>query len=290
MPTTIETRTVEAPGATLTYDIHPAAGPESAVPLFIFGSPMEAAAFATLAGHFTDRTVLTYDPRGTGRSPQADPVAEADPRIHAADLQRVLDAAVTGPVDVFATSGGAVNALAWIARHRPAVRILVAHEPPTAQFLPDRENVLAVTADIADTYQRAGEGAGMAKFIALVSQQGPLSADYLDSPAPDPAAFGLPAEDDGSRSNPLLGLNMRTCSAYDHDTAALRDSGTRIVLATGATSGAEFAARAAIAFATAVGLEHVQLPGGHTGFLGGEYGQTGEPEAFAAALHRLLDS
>ena len=33
--------------------------------LFLTASPMAAAGFGTLAGHFTDRTVITYDPRGS---------------------------------------------------------------------------------------------------------------------------------------------------------------------------------------------------------------------------------
>jgi pimeloyl-ACP methyl ester carboxylesterase len=44
---------------------------------------------------------------------------------------------------MFASSGGAVNALALVARHPEQVRTLVAHEPPAAQVLPDREAVLA---------------------------------------------------------------------------------------------------------------------------------------------------
>ncbi|MEU4315880.1 alpha/beta hydrolase [Nocardia sp. NPDC024068] len=287
--TVTDTRTLSVPGATVTYDVHPAATASAHPPLLVFGSPMEAAAFGTLIGHFTDRTVLTYDPRGTGRSPQDDPLAAGDPARHAADLQAVLDDAGVGPVDIFATSGGAVNALAWIAGHRPKVRTLVAHEPPTAQFSPDREIVESVVADIADTYQAHGEGPAMAKFIALVSAEGPLPPTYLDAPAPDPAAFGLPAEDDGSRTSALLGLNMRTCTPYVHDLDALGGAATRVVIATGAGSGQQFAARGAEAFAVAAGLEQVVLPGDHTGFLGGEYGQYGEPDAFAAALHQILD-
>src|SRR3712207_7755730 len=34
------------------------------IPLFLIGSPMGAAGFGTLAGHFSDRTLITYDPRG----------------------------------------------------------------------------------------------------------------------------------------------------------------------------------------------------------------------------------
>ncbi|HEX7197347.1 MAG TPA: alpha/beta hydrolase, partial [Candidatus Limnocylindria bacterium] len=56
------TRTLEAPGATLTYDVRPG-GDGDTPPLFLIGSPMGAAGFGTLAGHFPDRTVITYDPR-----------------------------------------------------------------------------------------------------------------------------------------------------------------------------------------------------------------------------------
>ena len=57
-------------------------------------------------------------------------------------------------MDIFASSGGAVNALALVARHPEQVRTLVAHEPPAAQELPDREAALAACADIHETYQR----------------------------------------------------------------------------------------------------------------------------------------
>ena len=78
-----------------------------------------------------------------------------------------------GPVDIFASSGGAVNALALVARHPEQVRTLVAHEPPAAQELPDREPVLAACEGIHETYLREGFGPAMAKFIALVSYAGP---------------------------------------------------------------------------------------------------------------------
>jgi hypothetical protein len=38
-----------------------------------------------------------------------------------------------------------------------------------------------------------------------------------------------------------------------------------------------------------LGKPLVTLPSDHGGFLGGEYGQTGDPEAFAAALRKVLD-
>ena len=154
-------------------------------------------------------------------------------------------------------------------------------------MLPDREAALAACVDIHETYQRSGFGPAMAKFIALVSHQGPIPADFADRPAPDPATFGLPTEDDGSRDDPLLGQNMVSCTPYQHDFDALRAASTRIVIGVGAKSG-QLAGRAALAVAERLGTTPVTFPGGHDGFLGGEYGQTGEPDAFAATLRQVL--
>ncbi|WP_405791498.1 alpha/beta hydrolase [Streptomyces sp. NBC_00029] len=287
------TRTLESDGATLAYDVRAAdagvAGGVRPTPLFLIGSPMDASGFGTLASHFTDRTVLTYDPRGAGRSIRTDGASENLPQEHAEDLRRVIEAAGTGPVDVFASSGGAVNALALIARHPDLVRTLVAHEPPAAQVLPDREAVLEVCADIHATYLRAGTGPAMAKFIAAASRKGPFPADWQDEPAPEPAAFGLPTEDDGTRGDPLLGQNMRGCTSYRPEFEALRAAETRIVVAVGKESEGQFPARAAVGVAEQLGTELTLFPGDHGGFLGGEYGQHGEPEAFAQALRGVLE-
>src|SRR5829696_6160887 len=185
------TQTLDAPGAVLTYDVRP--NPDTTEPpLMLIGSPMGAGGFATLAGHFADRTVVTYDPRGVERSHKADDSTESTPEQHADDVSRIIAALDSGPVDLFASSGGAVNALALVARHPEQVRTLVAHEPPAAAVLPDREFALAANRDIHQTYLRSGLGLAMAKFIAIASHKGPIPADYLERPAPDPAMFGLP--------------------------------------------------------------------------------------------------
>lgn len=281
------THTLDVPGALLAYDVR--TGESDAEPvLLLIGSPMGAAGFGTLSGHFPDRTVVTYDPRGVERSERTDGATEATPDEHADDLHRLISALDAGPVDIFASSGGAVNALALVARHPEQVRTLVAHESPAAQVLPDREQVLAACVDIHETYQRDGFGPAMAKFIALVSHEGPLPADYSERPAPDPAMFGLPTEDDGSRDDPLLGQNIPSGNAYVHDFDALRAAPTRVVIAVGAESGRAMAGRAATAIAERLGTTPVTFPGGHDGFLGGEYGQMGEPHAFAATLSLVL--
>jgi hypothetical protein len=58
----------------------------------MIGSPMGGAGFGTLATHFADRTVVTYDPRGVERSERTDPDLEVTPEVHAADVRAVIEA------------------------------------------------------------------------------------------------------------------------------------------------------------------------------------------------------
>src|SRR6188472_1139273 len=135
------TRTLDVPGATLTYDVRPN-DQTTEPPLFLIGSPMGAGGFGTLAGHFPDRTIITYDPRGSERSELDVPTNPPTPEDHGDDLHRIIQE-VGGPVDLFASSGGAVNALALVAKHPNDVRTLIAHEPPLPAVLPDRDAALA---------------------------------------------------------------------------------------------------------------------------------------------------
>src|SRR5918996_503545 len=158
-----KTQTLDVPGATLAYDIREAE-PETTEPvLFMIASPMDASGFTSLAPHFSDRTLVTYDPRGVSRSKVSDDATRPTPQEHADDLDRLISALDAGPVDIFASSGGAINALALVAQHPEQVRILVAHEPPAATVLPDRAEALAAAADVQETYEREGTGPAMAK-------------------------------------------------------------------------------------------------------------------------------
>jgi pimeloyl-ACP methyl ester carboxylesterase len=282
------TQTLEVSGATLTYDVR--RNDTSTEPiLFLIASPMAAAGFGTMAGHFTDRTVATYDPRGSERSQLTEPTNPPTPADHAADLHRIIQELGGGPVDMFASSGGAVNALALVAAHPADVRTLVAHEPPLPTLLPDRDAALAAARAVHKTYEQRGWGAGMAHFIAVVSHRGEFPADFAQQPGPDPAMFGMPTEDDGTRTDPLLGLTLVGSIGYEPDFDALREASTRIVMAAGEESDGELANRGAHAVAERLGAEPVAFPSDHGGFLGGEYGQTGDPDAFAAKLRDVLD-
>jgi hypothetical protein len=125
----------------------------------------------------------------------------------------------------------------------------------------------------------------MAQFIAVASHQGPFTAETAGQPAPDPAMFGMPTEDDGSRTDPMLGQHMITSTRYEPDVAALGSASTPIVLAAGEESEGQMAYRGAFAVAERLDTKPVLFPSGHGGFLGDEYGQ---PDAFAAKLREVL--
>ena len=253
----------------------------------MIGSPMGAAGFTTLASHFPDRTVVTYDPRGVERSERSDPSPTSTPQQHADDVHRVIEAVGRGPVDLVASSGGAVNALELVAQHPDDVRTLVAHEPPLAALVEDREAAVAACQDIHDTYLRDGMGTAMAKFIAIVSHRGPVPADFAEQPV-DPSVFGLPTDDDGNRDDALLGQNLLSCTTHEPDLDAVGAASTRVVIAVGEESEGQLARRGGEAVAARLGIPVTVFPGDHAGFLGGEYGQTGAPDAFAARLREVL--
>lgn len=281
------THTLAVPGATLVYDIHEPETPSDRRPLFIFGSPMGASGFEQLVGHFTDRTVITYDPRGMERSTR-EGGSDLTVEVHAEDYHRVVEAVGLGPVDAFGSSGGGMCGLHWVVAHPEDVRTFVAHEPPVTTLLEDREMAMKANADIVETYQRDGFGPAMAKFIQLVMHQGPLPDDYLDRPAPDPAQFGLPSEDDGSRDDLLLSGNL-AMPPFEPDAQALRASPVRIVPAIGALGEGGLARRGGEAVARLLGVAPVVFPGDHGGFTANEWSPHNDPAAFAATLREVLD-
>ncbi|MGY1719363.1 MULTISPECIES: alpha/beta fold hydrolase [unclassified Blastococcus] len=280
------TLSLPVPGATLVYDVRgPLPAEDGQPPLLMIGQPMDASGFGTLAGLFPERTVVTVDPRGLGRSTRTDGRTDHDPARQAEDLHLLVEALGAGPVDVFASSGGAVTALAWVAEHPGDVRTLVAHEPPILSVLPDAEQAFAAERQVQLTYDKSGWGAGMAAFIALTSWQGEFTDEIA---APDPAVFGLPAEDDGSRTDPLLSGASNAVTAFRPDAEALRSAASRVVIAAGTESQGTVTWRTAEATARLLGSELAVFPSHHGGFMGGEFGQPGQPEEFAARLREVL--
>jgi pimeloyl-ACP methyl ester carboxylesterase len=282
--------TLETAEADIVYDVHgPLSTADGRPPLFMIAQPMDATGFATLASYFPDRTVVTYDPRGLGRSVRKDGRVENTPTLQAADVHAVIEALGIGPVEMFASSGGAVTALALVTAHPDDLTTLVAHEPPIIPVLPDAEAAERARAGFRDIYEAKGAGAGMAAFIAMTSWRGEFTDEYFSQPAPDPAQFGMPTEDDGRRDDPLLSDRSWAITGYRPDVDTLAAAPTRIVIAVGEESLGTFTGRAAVATAELLGQQPAVFPSHHGGFMGGEYGYAGQPEAFARKLREVLD-
>ncbi len=279
MPTTLASHTLDVPGARLYYETR-GSGPVLAV----IGLPMTGTGFEHLAGHLADHfTVVTYDPRGFGRSTVEDPDEDATPEVTADDVHRVLADVTSEPALVFGSSGGAVTGLALAAAHPEQVRVLVAHEPPVVRMLPDAEQALASARDIYDTYRADGAGPAFGKFLAFAG---------FDMPQPDPAAPPPPppSEQDQADGERMLAHSLLPVTGYRPDVAALLAPPPRVVVAGGAASTTEHLAyRTAVALADALGTEVALFPGGHGGFIDPEMSPGGSPQEFARVLREVLD-
>jgi pimeloyl-ACP methyl ester carboxylesterase len=283
-------QTLETIEADIVYDVDgPLPTADGRPPLFMIGQPMVASGFGALASQFPDRTVVRYDPRGLGRSTRKDGRVDHSPTVQANDVDAVIEALGAGPVEMFASSGGAVTALALVAAYPDDVVTLVAHEPPLIPVLPDAEAAELALARVRDAYEANGSNAGMAAFIAMTSWRGEFTDEYFAQPPADPLAFGMSTEDDGSREDPVLSDRSRAVSSYHPDVDALAAAPTRVVIAVGEESEGTFTGRTAVATAELLGQQVTVFPSHHGGFLGGESRYAGQPEAFARKLRHVLD-
>jgi pimeloyl-ACP methyl ester carboxylesterase len=277
--------------ADLAYDVHgPLPTGDGRPPLVMIGQPMDASGFGALVAQFPDRTVVTYDPRGLRRSVRRDGRVDQRPEVQAEDVHDLIEHLGAGPVDLFGSSGGAVTALALVAAHPDDVRVLVAHEPPLLTLLPDADRAERAFDDVRAAYDARGFGAGMAAFIALTSWTGEYDDVYFAAPPADPAAFGMPTDDDGSRDDPLLSDRAVAIVRYRPDVDALATAPTRIVIGVGEESMGTFTGRTSIATAELLGQAATVFPSHHGGFMGGEHGYAGQPEAFGRTLREVLEA
>ncbi|WP_232820350.1 alpha/beta fold hydrolase [Brachybacterium sp. YJGR34] len=281
-------RVLTLPDAEIVHHLHgPVPSADGDPVLLMIGQPMTSEGFSELADAMPGRSVVTYDPRGLGESTRSDGSDVNDPRIQAEDLHALIGE-LGGPVDVFGSSGGAVAGLALVAAHPEDVRVLVAHEPPVLGVLPDAEAAEQANAAVGRAYQEQGWGAGMAAFLGMAMWQGEFTEEYAARPLPDPAAFGLPVEDDGSRDDPLLSGTSAPVTGFRPDLDTLRASTSTIVIAVGEQTGQALTARTARALAALLGQEAVVFPGDHGGFTRQSPDGPGDPVAFADRLREVI--
>lgn len=79
--------TLELSEVDLVYDVHgPLPTVDGRPPLMMIGQPMDASGFQAQVKLFDDRTVVTYDPRGLGRSTRKDGRVTNEPETQAEDV------------------------------------------------------------------------------------------------------------------------------------------------------------------------------------------------------------
>ena len=198
---TLRTHTLDAPGVTLTYDVRGdlAAATADRPALLLVGSPDDRRG-ASAPSRRTSPTGRWSPTTPAGPAAAPAPTAPPSPRPSSTrdDLGRVVEALGAGPVDLFATSGGAVNALALVDRPpRPGAH--PRRPRAAARGLPagPRGRCSRPTVDIGETYQRDGFGPAMAKFTVLVMVRGPAARVVRRRAGARPR--GLRAPDRGRR-------------------------------------------------------------------------------------------
>jgi pimeloyl-ACP methyl ester carboxylesterase len=265
--------TLDVPGARLYYERR-GSGPL----LMLIGSPMDSSGFAGLAGALADDyTVVTYDPRGTGKSSREDNGQDVTPEQQADDVHRLLAALGGEPADVFGSSGGAVVGLALASAHPGPVRTLVAHEPPLIELLPDSAQLRAEVQDICDTYRAGEPDQAMGKFMAHAGIGNPAEGEGAPQWEPSPEQIARMRATTGY----FLAHLLRPTTSYRPDLPALRAAPTRIVVGAGTTSKGQLANRAAVALSAELGTPVAEFPGDHGGF-------AALPEQFALVLDQVL--
>jgi pimeloyl-ACP methyl ester carboxylesterase len=287
---------LDVPGGRLYYEVR-GSGPL----LLVIGQPMTSAPFGPLADLLAaDHTVVTYDPHGLGASTVEDPSFDVTPEIEADDLAYIINTVGGDRADVFGSSGGAIAALAFAARHPDKAGTVIAHEPPVTELLPDAPQIRTAVDDIDETYRAYGSGAAWGKFVSLVMHDGPVTeAGARPAAWPPAGSDGEEAQtqggedSDGVEAPPeasakqqaddeLFFLRMlKPFTRYQPPVAVLSSGGPRVIVAVGATSGSELARRSAEALAERLGTSPIVFPGDHGGFMA-------NPAAFAGTIRQVL--
>ncbi|MGC4939148.1 alpha/beta hydrolase [Kribbella sp. DT2] len=275
--TTKTVNKLAVPGATLHYEVT-GSGP---VLLLIAGGFTDGGIFDSIVGQLAaDYTVITYDPRGNSRSPYDGKATDERVDRSAEDALALIDAVGGGEAAyVFGSSSGAITGLELIARHPDRVRMLIAHEPPAVDVLPDATTAHAFFEDVHSTYTTDGPVPALHLFA------GGLGLDEDDQPAPEDLRpeYRHAVERMMGNTNTFFAHKLLPFTRYRPDLDALREIAAKIVPAAGADSAEHLPARPIAVIADEVGWPVVTFPGGHTGY-------ASHPAQFATLLSRLLES
>jgi pimeloyl-ACP methyl ester carboxylesterase len=267
---------VAVPGAALYYEVT-GSGP---VLLLIPGGGTDAAVFDGIVPQLAAQyTVVAYDPRGNSRSPYDGEPVDERVDIAAEDALAVLDAVAGGEsAYVFGSSSGAITAMELLIRHPDRIRLLIAHEPPAIELLPDATEARAFFRSVYDTYRRDGRLAADKLFFGGIG----MDEDEQLPPTEElPPEFREVAERMDANGEIFYAHKLLPFTSYLPDVAALVALEDKFVPAVGSESSKVLPAEPILALAERVGWDVVAFPGGHGGY-------ATDPFEFATLLQRVL--
>jgi pimeloyl-ACP methyl ester carboxylesterase len=266
---------LRVPGATLHYEVT-GSGP---MLLLIPGGGTDAGSFDGIVGQLAaEYTVVTYDVRGNSRSRYDGELEDACVERFAEDALALIDTVSPDePAYVLGSSNGAITGLELITRHPDRIRLLVAHEPPCTEVLPDAADARAFFQEVYDAYRDDGLSAAGTVFM-----MGTGTADDAMPPMEDllPEYREL-AERMAANTGTFFGHQMLPFVTYQPDLDALKKVADRIVPAAGLESSEHLPGRPVQVIADHLGWPVVMFPGGHAGY-------ASHPVPFATHLAHLL--
>jgi len=263
---------LDVPGAQLYYETR-GSGP---LLLMIPGASGHGRVFAMVADHLAGQyTVVTYDRRGFSRS-RLDGPQNYDHRLatDTDDARRLIEHLGDEPAVVFGTSSGGIVALDVLTHHPSVVRTLIPYEPAAISELPYGQKWIDFFHSVYDLYRASGIPAALQEF------RGRAFAEV------DRRTMGSAADakkDERAQANAVYWFEheLRQYPALKLDIDTLTTHADRIMPAAGRESRGYPCYEVTTRLGTKLGLEVIEMPGGHVGF-------AAHPAEFADGLLRAL--
>jgi acetyltransferase/esterase len=245
---------LEVPGARLFYKSY-GSGP---LMLMVPGASGSADSFQRVTQQLAAYTVVTYDRRGFSRS-QLDGPQDYNHRLETDvdDVRRLIEHVSDEPAIVFGGSSGAIIALQLLTRHPSVVRTLVAHEPPAMRLLADGQKWVDFFFEVYVRYRQSGIEPALKRF---------REEAFAES---DRQEMARAPKDEYTLANATYWFEheLRQYPTADLDLDALKGHADRIMLTAGRESRGYPTYQVNVKLGKKLGLDLIELPGGHVGLL-----------------------
>ena len=257
------TRTLELPDARIVYDVRgPLPTSDGRPVLLMIGQPMDASGFTALASYFADRTVVTYDPRGLGRSTRSDGRTRQRPRAARRRPARA-DRGAGQPPDRSRSSAAAAARSTDSRSSRPTPRTWPSWWPTSRRSptcCPTRRWSGGPSRPTSRPTRRAGSAPAWPASSPSPPGRGRSPRSSSPRPPPTPRCSGCPPRTTAAATTRCSRVTRRGVVAFTPDPETLRATGTRIVVAAGEESARQVTGRCAAAVAAAARRTARDLP------------------------------